>query len=727
MGQGLWQYIDKRVSKRNLFPSREQYNQWQPPRLKGVTIPMMNLRLLASIALAAVAAPLAAQTPAPTPAPTPASPSTSNTAPAAAGRTEFGQWGVDLSVRDLSVKPGDDFQRYASGKWIDAAVIPADRAATGTFYDLNEKVQDQLKAVITDAPATTPYGALYASFMDEAKVEKVGLAPLMADIAKVRALSSKTALAQYMGASNGTFGMSIIDYSVEPDSADPTMNVVWMSQGGMGMPDRDYYLTAQFAKQRDAYKAYMVRTLQAIGVPAPDVAATDIIAFETAIAKVSWPNDRRRDIAAINNPYTSAQLAAYAPGLDWHAFFAGAGIAPQKRMIVQENSAIQQIAALYAATPLATLKLWQEFHVADEAAPYLTKAMVDSRFDYTKTISGVSEIRPRWKRSIVLVNSSLGELVGQAYVARYFPPAAKAKMETLVANLKLAMADRIKGNGWMGQATKTAALDKLSRMDVMVGYPDKWRDYTPLVIKADDLYGNVQRAGKFNADYHMADLGKPVDRKKWAMFPQTVNAYNGGLENKIVFPAGILQAPFFDPNADDAVNYGAVGMVIGHEISHGFDDQGRKIDATGAVRDWWTAADSERFEAESKVFGDQYAKFEAAPGAFVNPKLTMGENIADFAGVQVALDAYHRSLGGKPAAVVEGLTGEQRFFLGDAQVWRSKQREDALRNQVTIDPHSPGRFRVLGPLRNVDAWYQAFDVKPGQTMYIAPEHRARIW
>ncbi|HJR83379.1 MAG TPA: M13 family metallopeptidase, partial [Sphingomicrobium sp.] len=322
---------------------------------------------------------------------------------------------------------------------------------------------------------------------------------------------------------------------------------------------------------------------------------------------------------------------------------------------------------------------------------------------------------------------SLGELVGKTYVDNYFPASSKAQMEELVANLKAAMADRIKGNSWMAPATKTAALEKLSRMEVMVGYPDKWRDYSNLTVRADDLYGNVQRSGVFEYQYQLSDLGQTVDRKKWGMTPQTVNAYNGGLENKIVFPAGILQAPYFDPKADAAVNYGAIGSVIGHEISHGFDDQGRKIDASGALKDWWTAEDAKKFEAQSEVFGAQYAKYEAAPGAFVNPKLTMGENIADLAGLQVAYDAYHRSLRGKPAPVIDGLTGDQRFFLAFAQGWRSKEREDAIKSQVASDPHTPSRFRVIGPVRNLDAWYAAFGIGPDSKFYIAPEQRVRIW
>jgi putative endopeptidase len=640
---------------------------------------------------------------------------------------KLGTWGVDLSARDMSVKPGEDFQKYASGTWLAKTAIPADKPEVGSFYEVFDLSQDQLKALVTSAPASNKYGALYQSMMDENRVEQVGIAPLKADLAKVAAIKTKAEFARHMGTTEGAFGSSTFAFDVEPDTADASMDALYVYQAGLGMPNRDYYLKAAFKPQRDAYRAYVERTMKAIGQPNPAAAAGRVLAFETAIAKVSWASADRRDIDKTNNPMSSATLAKYAPGVDWSAFFAGANVPAQKRMIVNEKSAIRDIAALYAKTPLSTLKEWEAFHTADQASPYLNKAMVDSRFGYTKTISGVTEQRPRWKRAVTLVDGSLGELVGQDYVSRYFPPSSKAKMVELVANLKTAMAARIQGNSWMSDATKKAAVDKLAKMAVMVGYPDKFRDYGPLEIRSDDLYGNVERASRFNYAYDMEDLGKPVNHKKWGMNPQTVNAYNGGGENKIVFPAGILQPPFFDPDADDAVNYGAIGAVIGHEMSHGFDDQGRKYDAGGTVRDWWTPEDGKRFDAEAKVFGDQYAKFEAVPGAFVNPKLTMGENIADFAGIQVALDAYHHSLNGKPAPVIDGLTGEQRFFLAFAQVWREKQREDALRSQVTTDPHSPGRFRVLGPLRNVQAWYDAFGITPDSTMYIPPEKRAHIW
>ncbi|QUM74291.1 M13 family metallopeptidase [Sphingopyxis granuli] len=639
----------------------------------------------------------------------------------------FGAWGVDLAARDPSVKPGDDFDRYANGGWSARTEIPADQPSAGVDYDVYNLTQRQLRQLVTGAPATSQLGGLYQSFMDEARVEALGRKPLMVDIARVRAIGDKSAMARFMGQSQGAFGFSVVSGEPYADSADPTTNVLWLGQSGLGLPDREYYLSDDFQAQRDAYRAYIVRTMTMIGDPAPEKAADAILAFETGIARASWPIADRRDLGKINNPMSSDELAAYAPGLDWAVWFAGAGIAPQKRIIVNENTAVRDIAALYAKTPLDTIKAWQQFHVADNAANYLSKDWVDSRFEFTKAMSGVAELRPRWKRGLRLVDGSLGELVGETYAHAYFPPSAKAEMEKLVANLKLAMADRIRANDWMAPATKEAALAKLARMDVMVGYPDKWRDYSGLKIDPADLYGNVERSAAFEYAYLLSDLGKPVDRKKWAMNPQEVNAYNGGLENKIVFPAGILQAPFFSESVDDAVNYGAIGAVIGHEIVHGFDDQGRKIDAEGAVRDWWTAEDAARFDAQAKGFGAQYATYEAAPGAFINPELTMGENIADLGGLEIAYDAYHRSLGGKEAPVIDGLTGDQRFFLAFAQAWRNKARDDAIKQQVASDEHSPSRWRIIGPLRNVDAWYKAFDVPTDAKYYLKPEARTRIW
>ena len=643
------------------------------------------------------------------------------------GQAKIGDFGLDLTARDTAADPGDDFERYASGAWIDRTEIPGDRPSVGSFYNLREDVTEEVNGLITQAPAGTQYGALYTSFMNEAAIERAGLAPLMRDLAQVDALSDKSAFARYMGATYGKFGGSLFGAGPYADPDDPTMNALWMFSGGLGLPEKEYYFDAKFADQRGAYLAYLERTFRNIGEANPREAASRVMTFETYVAQLNWDAEQKRQIEKINNPMSGSELAAYAPGVDWDAFFAGHNIPPQERIIVTDNTAVKAIAALFASTDLDTLKLWQKAQVTHQASPYLNQKMVESRFQYTSALNGTSEQRARWKRAVDTIDGSLGELVGEAYVDEYFPKIAKTRMDELVRNLKLAMGDRIGENDWMSPETKEAALDKLERMDVMVGYPEKFRDYSQLPMSPDDLYGNMIAASQFNADYEMGDLGKPVDRKKWGMNPQTVNAYNGGLENKMVFPAGILQPPFFDPWADPAVNYGAIGVVIGHEISHGFDDQGRKIDASGAIRDWWTAGDAERFEAEAKKFGAQYAAFEVVPGSFINPELTMGENIADLAGVLVAYDAYKKSLGGEEAPVIDGLTGDQRFFLAYAQVWRAKAREDSLRNQVATDPHSPARYRTIAPLRNVDAWYEAFGITPDDAMYIAPEDRARIW
>ena len=643
------------------------------------------------------------------------------------GQAKIGDFGLDLTARDTAADPGDDFERYASGAWIDRTEIPGDRPSVGSFYNLREDVTEEVNGLITQAPAGTQYGALYTSFMNEAAIERAGLAPLMRDLAQVDALSDKSAFARYMGATYGKFGGSLFGAGPYADPDDPTMNALWMFSGGLGLPEKEYYFDAKFADQRGAYLAYLERTFRNIGEANPREAASRVMTFETYVAQLNWDAEQKRQIEKINNPMSGSELAAYAPGVDWDAFFAGHNIPPQERIIVTDNTAVKAIAALFASTDLDTLKLWQKAQVTHQASPYLNQKMVESRFQYTSALNGTSEQRARWKRAVDTIDGSLGELVGEAYVDEYFPKIAKTRMDELVTNLKLAMGDRIGENDWMSPETKEAALDKLERMDVMVGYPEKFRDYSQLPMSPDDLYGNMIAASQFNADYEMGDLGKPVDRKKWGMNPQTVNAYNGGLENKMVFPAGILQPPFFDPWADPAVNYGAIGVVIGHEISHGFDDQGRKIDASGAIRDWWTAGDAERFEAEAKKFGAQYAAFEVVPGSFINPDLTMGENIADLAGVLVAHDAYKKSLGGEEAPVIDGLTGDQRFFLAYAQVWRAKAREDSLRNQVATDPHSPARYRTIAPLRNVDAWYEAFGITPDDAMYIAPEDRARIW
>jgi putative endopeptidase len=645
----------------------------------------------------------------------------------AADKPMYGAWGVDLTARDTAVKPGDDFNRHANGAWEKRTTIPADQASAGVGYDVFNRSQEQLRTLIETAPANTQIGGLYKSFTDEARLEQVDDAPLKIDLAKIAALSTKADMAKALGAAHGGFGPDLFSLDIYPDAKNPELNVLNIGQSGLGLPDRDYYLTDGFKPQLEAYRAFAERALKMAGYPDPAKSAADVLAFETAIAKVSWPVADRRDVEKTYNPMTIAELQSFAPDIPWSDYLAAAGIPAQSKVVLGEKTAVRDIARLFAATPLETLKAWRTVQGVQEMSPYLSKRFVDSRFEFVKALSGQTQLRPRWKRGVSLVDGSLGELVGQAYVAKYFPPSSKAQMVELIANLKVAMAARIEKAPWMAPATKQAALTKLSKMQVMVGYPDKWRDYSGLKIDAGDLYGNVRRSGAFEWAYQLSDLGKPVDHGKWGMTPQTVNAYNGGLENKIVFPAGILQAPFFDPAADPAVNYGAIGAVIGHEISHGFDDQGRKIDDAGKLRDWWTAEDAKRFESQSSVLGAQYDAYEAVPGAHINGQLTMGENIADLAGLQVAYDAYHAALKGQAAPVVDGLTGDQRFFLAFAQAWQDKSRDDSLKQQMASDPHAPSSFRVIGPTRNVDAWYAAFGVKPGDKFYLAPEKRSRVW
>ncbi|HEX8232407.1 MAG TPA: M13-type metalloendopeptidase [Caulobacteraceae bacterium] len=647
---------------------------------------------------------------------------------------QYGAWGVDLTARDTSAKPGDSFFDYANGAWYKTAVIPADQPSLSVGYDVFNLSQAQLRDVI-ETSARNPktetaqkIAAVYNGFMDEARIEQLGDKPLQPDLARIRAVTTKEQLAELMGATQGAFGGSVFGAYVDPDAKDPTQYAFILSQAGLGLPERDYYLTEPFKEKKAAYRDYAARTLKMIGWPNAEKAADDILAMETRIAEASWPIAERRDPDKTYNPMTVAELKALAPAFPWDAWMRGAGVARVQKVVINEKSAFPKIAQIYAETPLETLKAWEALQTVDQASPYLSKRFVDNRFAFRGTaLQGLEENRPRWKRATTLVDTSIGEAVGQEYVKKYFPPESKAKMEELVANLKLAMAARIKGLEWMSPATKAQALDKLDKMRVRVGYPNKWREYSGLRVDAADLYGSKQRSNAFEWAYNTGKLGKPVDQEEWYMTPQTVNAYSDGSRNVIVFPAAILQAPYFDPKADMAVNYGAIGGVIGHEISHGFDDQGRKFDAQGRLRDWWTKEDAARFEVEAAKLGAQFDAYEVAPGLHVNGKLTMGENIGDLAGLTIALDAYHASLKGRPAPVIDGLSGDQRVFLGWAQAWRAKQREDAVKQQVASDPHSPSRFRAQAPMRNIDAWYVAFNVKPGDKLYLKPEERVRIW
>ncbi len=653
----------------------------------------------------------------------------------AAGEAEIGGFGFDMSGMDTSVRPGHDFNRFASGHYLTSHAIPADKTSYGVFDMLYDRSQENLRALIEESAANPTasadagrIGAFYGSFMDEATVERLGAAPLAADLAAVRAADTREKMAALMGQSQGGFGASIFGVQVFEDLRTPDRNSAYVFQSGLGLPDRDYYLEDSFASQRTAYQAYVAQMLTLAGWPNAEQAAADVLAFETALARHHWTQVQNRQIDRLYNPMTVSELAASAPGFDWQVWATSAGVASAPTLIAANNTAFPGMAQVYGETPVATLQSWQAFHTIDQAAPYLSSAFVNAHFDFHgKTLNGQPENRPRWKRGVQLVDGSLGEVLGREYVARHFPAESKTQMEALVTNLRRAMTARIEQLDWMGPETRRQALYKMSRFGVKIGYPEQWRSYDGLRLDAGDLYGNVERSSAFEWAYNLEKLSKPVDPLEWGMTPQTVNAYYNPPRNEIVFPAAILQAPFFDPHADPAVNYGGIGAVIGHEITHGFDDQGRKVDGDGVLRDWWTAEDAARFEERARVLGAQYSALSPFEGVNVNGDLTMGENIADLGGLLMALDAYHMSLNGQPAPVINGLTGDQRVFLGWAQVWRENIRDEALRQQVTVDPHAPAQYRAAVPPRNIDAWYAAFGVQPGDEQYLAPEARARIW
>jgi putative endopeptidase len=647
----------------------------------------------------------------------------------------YGAWGIDLSGMDTSVKPGDNFYDYVNGTATRNMVIPADKSSYGAFIQLRDLSEARAKAIVMDLAAKkglagddAKISTLYNVMMNDTAADKLDIAPLNTKLKSIAAIRTKTQMAAYMGMTHKGFGSSLFGMSVGPDEKNPEMNVLSLGQSGLGLPDRDYYLQDKYADKLKKYEAYIADMLGKAGYAEPAKAAHDIVAFETEIAKVSWSRIDRRDPTKTYNPMKLVELNTAAPGFEWPAFFAAAGVAKASKVIVSENTAVPKIAKVFADTPLATLKAWETFRTIDEAAPYLSKRFVDAQWQFrSHELGGALAQQPRWKRAIGLVSGELGEALGRDYVATYFPPESKAKMVQLVADLRTALKARIQNLTWMSDATKQKALEKLSLYTVKIGYPDKWRDYTKLVIKPNDLTGDVEAGSVFEWNRSLAKIDKPVDKSEWGMTPQTVNAYYDPTMNEIVFPAAILQPPFFDPQADMAVNYGGIGGVIGHEITHGFDDEGRHYDGHGKLEDWWTEEDSKKFEAQADKYGKQYDAYEPVPGFHVQGKLTMGENIADLGGNLLGLDAYHLYLKGAESPVLDGFTGDQRVFMGFAQVWRSKYRDEAVKQQVAVDPHSPAVFRVIGPVRNIDAWYKAFNVQPGDKYYLAPEDRVRIW
>ncbi|HUR90067.1 MAG TPA: M13-type metalloendopeptidase [Ramlibacter sp.] len=650
----------------------------------------------------------------------------------------FGSWGFDTAGMDKSARPGDDFFTYASGNWARTTPIPADRSAYGSFNALAELSDARVHRLLESYPLRDSHtsaeqakvAALYRSYMDEAAVEALDAKPLQARLAAVRAIATKEDMARSMGLSVNRFGKSFFASAVFDDAKNPDFYAVYLRQSGLGLGDREMYLDARFAAQKARYAQYVAQMLTLAGWPDPAAAAERIVALETHIAQAHWTRAESRNRDKTYNPVTLAELQAQAPGFPWATFIDAAGVKKADRFVTSQNTAFPKLAAIFESADLDTLKAWQAFHITDETAPLLSHRFVDARFDFRgKFLNGQPEQRPRWKRAVAFAEQGMGEAIGRDYVALYYPAESRALMDRMVADLRVALKHRIDAIEWMSPATKAQALEKLKSFNVKVGYPEKWRDYSALEAREDDLFGNAERAAAFDWDWRRARIGERVDRAEWGMTPQTVNAYYSPVKNEIVFPAAILQPPFFDPKADPAVNYGAIGAVIGHEISHGFDDQGRKSDGSGMLRDWWAPEDAAKFEAQAARFGAQYESYDfpALPGMHINGRASMGENIGDFAGVMIALDAYRNLLGGKPAPVIDGYTGEQRFFLGYAQIWRQLIRDDALRQQLATDPHSPARVRSFAPLRNVDAWYDAFGVKPGDKLYIAPADRVRLW
>ena len=658
--------------------------------------------------------------------------------------------GIDVSALDPATRPADDLFAHVNGLWITSHTIPADRASDGVLRALRDRSEEQVRDIITELGRqvaegqqqdddAAKIGAAFASFMDTQTIEAAGLAPLRTDLALIEQASTQAELTGALGALQRTGAGGAVAFFVDNDAKNPDRYVVHLTQSGLGLPDEAYYRDPQYATFLEAYRPHVARMLL-LGGAAPDQAdaeerAARVVALETALAGQHWDVVKDRDAELTYNATTLADLAEEAAQFDWRAWAHALG-APEgsmDRLVVREPDFARGFAALWEAQPLADWKDWMAFHAISARAAFLTDELSQANFDfYGRTLTGAQEQRERWKRGVSFVEGVLGEAVGKQYVARHFPPEHKARMDRLVATLVEAYRESISALEWMGPQTRAKALAKLEAFTPKIGYPVRWRDYTDLVVHPDDLVGNVRRASAFEQEWELGKIGKPIDRDEWFMTPQTVNAYYNPGMNEIVFPAAILQPPFFDADADDAVNYGGIGAVIGHEIGHGFDDQGSKYDGTGRLADWWTADDRAEFEARTKALVDQYSGYSPAQldgSHHVNGALTIGENIGDLGGMAIALKAYRIALGAPldQAPVIDGLTGVQRVLMGWAQAWRSKGRDAEVIRRLAIDPHSPEQFRCNGVVRNIDAFYEAFDVQPGDGLYLPPQERVRIW
>ncbi|WP_202419619.1 M13 family metallopeptidase [Pseudoduganella guangdongensis] len=647
--------------------------------------------------------------------------------------------GIDTQYIDKSVRAQDDFFQHLNGEWLKNTEIPADKSSWGSFAKLRDDTLFHLRDLIQDLQKQkglkgdeAKIAALYASYMDEAKLEKNGIKPLAGELSKIRGLKDKKGLPTLIAHLNKSGVPAPYGVGVSQDARNSTQYAAYMGQSGLGLPDRDYYLKKEDAKMADVLAKYELHVAKVLGMAGnkngADMAKA-IIGLETELAKAQWTRVENRDPVKRYNKMEIVKLAEIAPGYDWKAALGAVGIASKTdSVIVAQPSYMTEFAKLVESTPLETWKAYFEWQLLRDASPYLSKEFDQANFAFYGTVlTGVTEQQPRWKRGVGVVEGAIGEGLGKLYVAKYFPAERKARMEELVKNLLVAYKQSIDSIDWMGPETKKQAQEKLAKFTPKIGYPNKWRDYSKLQFNAGDLAGNLRRATEFAYNRNIDKLGKPIDKDEWGMTPQTINAYYRPTANEIVFPAAILQPPFFDMKADDAVNYGAIGAVIGHEISHGFDDSGSQYDGDGNLRDWWTAQDRAAFKVKADAMVKQYGSYEPVPGYPINGKLTLGENIADNSGLAIAYKAYKISLGGKPSPVIDGLTGEQRVFMGFGQVWRTKMRDQQAIVQVKTDPHSAGRFRANGTVVNQPAFYEAFGVKEGDKMYVKPEDRIIIW
>jgi putative endopeptidase len=635
------------------------------------------------------------------------------------------------------VRPQDDLFRFTNGQWLHSTEIPPDKVRYDTFAAINDQAEQHLRDIVEDSAAhhgaigspDQRIGDFYTSFMDAKRLEVLGSAPLKPLLARIDSLASPADVLRYFAESAQNNTASPITLSIDQDAKNADAYEPNVSQSGLTMPNRDYYLKTdpEYVTLRDQLRSYAARTLGLAGIPDPDAAAGRAVAVEKRIAEIQWTAAQDRDATATYNKLTVAEATTRTPGLDWKTYLDAARV-PTPDFIMAEPSFFTALGSALTTIPLADWKSYLQFKLVDRLAPYLNNDFVTARFEFRKRdLAGQQEDRPRWKRGVLAVDDAMGDLLGQRYVQRYFPPEAKTRIDALVSKLIAAFRSSIDGLDWMSDATKAQARDKLSKLAVKIGYPTKWKDYSKLTVSREDLVGNVLRSAQLEFQRELDRLGKPVDREEWFTTPQTVNAYYNPTKNDVTFPAAILQPPFFDPKADDAVNYGGIGAVIGHEISHAFDDQGRKYDGTGNLRDWWTPEDVQRFTTLTQALTAEYSAYEPLPREHINGELTLGENIADLSGLTVAMRAYRLFLGDRSAPMIDGFTGEQRFFLGWGQVWRGKIRDKDLRVQLLSDPHSPNEFRANGVVSNLSDFYSAFGVKETDKLYRAPDQRVKIW